>query len=346
MPMRPSRVLVRPAPRGFIALALALLLAAPAARSEEKSTLALPLRLQPKPGEAFHRLQTQSMTFTQPGIGPDGGDVVGAQSFATRPVYRAEETLADGSTAMSLVIEAMKVESTSPTGETAAFDSEDAASFAAAEANPLLATFRPMAGSTLHLVVGRNGSVSSVKGMEAIADKFVANIPPGEECDSARDSFLKQLGEAGMISSQEAVLKFAPNREVSPGDSWDVVNTFSSGFPMIIRSSATLREFADGRAIVDMESVVEPNPDAPAVDQGGAMLRYELFGAMTGTVVLLEESGFPESFDFELTAKGHLVAEVPGRDEPIRVPLEIEMKNAWRPSEAKQGSQADARRMR
>ena len=118
-----------------------------------------------------------------------------------------------------------------------------------------------------------------------------------------------------------------PDVPVGIGDSWTKESYILDIFPAIIKSKYTLRNRQNGISTIEVQSTVEPNPDAQAkpMDFGAANLSYEITGTTEGAIQVEESSGWTISGKYTQKMSGVMKMEnttQPSRNMSIHITIE------------------------
>jgi hypothetical protein len=62
--------------------------------------------------------------------------------------------------------------------------------------------------------------------------------------------------------------------------------------PTVVNNTWTLKSRQDGVIFIDVQSTVEPNPNAPALEMGTAKVKHKLSGTQHGTIEMDEATGW------------------------------------------------------
>ncbi|GIW86058.1 MAG: hypothetical protein KatS3mg108_0382 [Isosphaeraceae bacterium] len=130
----------------------------------------------------------------------------------------------DGSIPVSTKIDAFKATMTLPGGLIVAFDSANPDAKADDPMlQPILDALKTSAGVEYTFVVGKDGSITAIEGLEAVREKFEASNP--ETVDLLKDRFQPDAMKKA-ISDE---LNILPETLVRPGDSWTRTQTQQLG---------------------------------------------------------------------------------------------------------------------
>lgn len=163
--------------------------------------------------------------------------------------------------------------------------------------------FGALIGQPFGLSIAPDGSVKSVTGMDAIAEKMTRAVT-GDGAMAAQLSaqMKQQFSNVAVKSMFEQSLKIYPAVAVKPGDSWNVENTMTvSGMNTIIRIKYTLKEVGKNGATIGMDATLDM--------QSGAGMEGTLSGTQTGVMTVDVKSGMPVSSELSQKINGTLKAQ-------------------------------------
>ncbi|ANH82174.1 hypothetical protein A8C56_15430 [Niabella ginsenosidivorans] len=193
-------------------------------------------------------------------------------------------------------------------GQKMEFNSESADS-----ANAGNKTFKAIKGSKINVVIGSDGSVKSVKGTDELAAKAGADNAQAKQ-------LLKQLfSEAALKSSFEQSLKFYPNDPVKQGSTWALTTKVESPYNMTFQNNYTLSQINGDRSTINVDGKVSTE-GAAKFEQQGMSMEITLDGTNTGTLMVNNKTGIPESSDLVQHLKGKVNAM--GQEIPVEIDIE------------------------
>lgn len=271
----------RRAETGF-ALALLAVCAGVAAKQGGKVRLGLELA----EGES-HRMKVvidQQVNQTVMGMAQDLD-----QTMET--IYRFDVTEVDeqGVALVSWTQEWIRMSQQGPMGNIE-YDSSDSV----AASSPLVQGYAAMVGKEFGARIARTGAVTDVRGFDAVLEELLTDMPLGEgpQADALRETLRGQIGDEAMADMLTSTLAIYPTEPVGIGDSWSRRTEISTGFPVVTETTWTLKERRDGVAVIDVQSTVSANPDAPPLQMGAMAIRIELAGDQAGTIEVDEATGW------------------------------------------------------
>ncbi|NIR46634.1 MAG: hypothetical protein GWN99_19700 [Gemmatimonadetes bacterium] len=209
----------------------------------------------------------------------------------TEMVYAVavEEVDAEGTAVVEWTYDELRFEQTSPMGQLL-YDSSDPN----AAVSPMLAGYAALVGASFWARMTSTGQVLDVWGVEPILQKMLDEmaLPPGPQSEQLQEQLRNQFGDQAMREMLTRMMAVYPTEPVVVGDSWTSRNAITSGFPITIDATYTLRERRGGVAFVDVAATVESTPGAGGMQMGGTTLEFDLSGEQSGTLEIDEISGW------------------------------------------------------
>jgi len=217
--------------------------------------------------------------------------------------YIYDITSADGDNRkMNVTLDHIKIDG-KMMGQNMSYDSKDPNS----AANNPLAVAGNMVGKPFSIIVSPKGEIIKVDGF----DKLM------KETDPQGQGVSQQLTDSTIKKMMGATLDMFPEKAVKIGDSWTKNTTMDvQPFSMAIETRYTLKSVADGKANIDVASVIKVNPAGQA-DPRMKDVKIELNGTQTGTMVVATESGQLISGDIKQSITGKINTQ--GMEMPMNV---------------------------
>lgn len=204
-------------------------------------------------------------------------------------VVAVEEVDADGNAVIRWTYDELRFEQKSPVGHLT-YDSSDTA----AAISPMLAGYKALVGASFWARMTSTGEVVEVWGVEPILQKMLDQmaLPPGPQSQQLQQQLRNQFGDEAMKEMLTRMMAVYPSGPVTVGDSWSSRNSVTTGFPITVDATYTLRERRAGMSFVDVVATVESTPGGEGMQMGGASLKFDLSGDQTGTLEIDEASGW------------------------------------------------------
>ncbi len=164
-----------------------------------------------------------------------GGNTVSEQTQTMR--WSVSEVAPNGDATITVTTEHVQVEMSGPTGNVS-YDSrtDEAPTVPAAQ------MFAAMAGLSYTMVIGPQGTVKSVQGMDQLIDKMIGALPP--KAMTLGQGIREMFSEENITNMMQQSIQIFPQEPVGPGDSWP--HSFSMSNPMIGGVTMNLTFTVDG----------------------------------------------------------------------------------------------------
>ena len=165
-----------------------------------------------------------------------GGNTVSEQTQTMR--WSVREVAPNGDATITVTTEHVQVEMSGPTGNVS-YDSrtDEAPTVPAAQ------MFAAMAGLSYTMVIGSQGTVKSVQGMDQLIDEIMGALPP-EAMALGQGMLGEMFSEESITNMMQQSIQVFPQEPVGPGDSWQ--RSFSMSNPMIGGVTMNLTFTVDG----------------------------------------------------------------------------------------------------
>lgn len=159
---------------------------------------------------------------------------------------------------------------------------------------PIIA--RPLANLInipFHLTIKKDGSVSSVKGMEENITKAFEGfaINDDEIKEFVLSSIKSQYGNEALFETFERMFAFYPGKIVLPGEKWNKTVAFTNKEPFIMESSYELIEQNNGVAVIAVNSKLRTDKEK-AARTPDKYTGQELVGEQKGKLMVDQISGW------------------------------------------------------
>ncbi len=161
--------------------------------------------------------------------------------------------------------------------------------------------YNAILGHQLQMVLSKTGKLLSINGNSEMLDKMMEKVQGNDlmSKEQFKASMESQFGDKAMAKSFGGVTQIYPSTAVKIGDTWTKSDTLDGTISLITYTTYTLTEIKEGKAYLNVNGTISPNPNAKGVDMMGMKMRYNLEGTQTGTMILDEKTGWVD--DAELT---------------------------------------------
>ena len=178
-------------------------------------------------GEEVKYRVTQQTTATVSGL-PDGMGNMNVETTMAQVIRSVvKDVAADGVVTVEQVYESIRTDINSPMARVT-FDSANRD--AAADVNPMNATFRAMVGESFVIVVSPTGVVLKVEGVDRLMEKVFKTIPQSPAFTAAMQGMRNALSDESMKQMLSQGFARFPDRAVKVGESWSGESTMINPF--------------------------------------------------------------------------------------------------------------------
>jgi len=159
---------------------------------------------------------------------------------------------------------------------------------------PLARGFAGLVGQKFTMEMTPMGIVKNVRGVDGLITNIVKqlNIADSNARISLEESLREQFGEEAMKDTLEKMTAIFPEGPVTIGESWTKKVEITTGTPMILDNTWTLKDRKEGVAFIQGDSVIRSNPEVPSVERGSMGINYELSGKQEGMIQVDEKTGW------------------------------------------------------
>ncbi|HUU28119.1 MAG TPA: DUF6263 family protein [archaeon] len=279
---------------------LALVITAPGLKAGEK----IELRLRLQKGESYNLRNVLEQAVTQT-IGGQKVEKVNTLRMEYR--FEVEGLDPDGTASVKTTYQSCAMKMTGPDGGSIEYDS---ASPTAVD-NPILKIYAALVGKDFRMRITSMGHVREVTGMQAVMKQVLENLdlPDGPQRDGIESYLKNQFGDQAIKEAMDNMLAVYPDQPVGIGDSWKRRSVISGIYPVIIENTWTLKDHREGRSVIEVNSLIKPDPEAPPMEMGPMKIKPEFSGEMTGTMELDESTGWIKSAKMDQELSGELKME-------------------------------------
>lgn len=274
------------------------------------------LRLRLREGETYQVRVAEEMTFG-PLPGSSREEPPMTKVFGVSCLVK--DVRADGIADVEIKYDLVRARQAAPTGS-AEFDSSEAAP--ADSLDPSMRTVAALAGASFRIDVTPMGQVTMLTGADQMVSQMLEDV---ENKEAVEERAKREYGDEAMKTVTQELFGTFPEEPVDIGDSWSARSVAPRGFAAVAHDRWTLRSRRGGVALLELQSTVRPDPDAPATDLGGARLEYELRGTRAGSVLIDEATGWVLRSTVRQSLSGQLKVEDGAQSSEIAAfPVSIE----------------------
>lgn len=182
--------------------------------------------------------------------------------------------------------------------------------------NPFGVAFSALKGSKFSMLVGENGSVMKVEGIEEMISQMMNKVNELLVSDTSKvksdvlDMVKSEYSEEKIRKQMEASLKIFPDKQVSVGDSWKIKNIVDGVVPMETETEYHLKDIRSDVAVLDVKGTFD-------IDQSSAMGKIKLKGTQEGEMTVDKATGF--------TLKSKITQKMSGTSEAMGMSLPMDI---------------------
>lgn len=266
----------------FIAATLVLLGHYGWASAQEK----FDLRMHWTKGDTHEMSVTLDQTIAQT-LGPAHQE--SSQSMGVTYTFKVEEVDAQGNATISVRYDAVRFHAKTPSGVV----DYDPTKPANGPLPVMVTALASLVGQSYSVTVSPHGAVTQVAGVQKMLDNVLSHltIPDGVLRFAAEKTIRQQLSEANLKQSLRDVFTPFPDHSVTIGETWSRSTPVTMGFPMNVETTYTLQSRDNGIATISISGRVATAPNA-RMDLGTVKMDYDLKGEQTGSLEVIESSGW------------------------------------------------------
>ena len=269
------------------------------------------LRLRLEPGKAYKLRMTAAQTITQT---MGGAKQEMAQTVGFQLKHDVQEVGDDGTAVIQVTYDSVQYKVDGPIAQ---IDYDSSNPPPADALHPMVKGFAALVGESFWMDLTPQGQPTRIEG----ADQLVARV--AEKTDPMLENQLKQqFGDQALKEMMEQMMGIYPDQPVAVGDSWSKKMVITKGLPMVMNNTWTLKSRQDGVAFIDVQSNLEPNPDAPALRMGPAKVKQQLSGTQQGSIEMDEATGWVLRSTVDQELSGDLAVE--GGPQAMTIPMSVE----------------------
>ena len=276
------------------------------------------LRLRLEPGKAYKLRMTaaQKITQTLAGMKQEMPQTTG---FELR--HDVKEVRDDGTAVIRVTYDSFQYKTEGPMGKV---DYDSSKPPAEEALHPMAKGFAALVGESFWIDLTPLGRATRVEGADQLAARVAAKIEvPMESLRATVEQQMKdQFGDQALKETMEQMMGIYPDQPVGVGDSWSKKMVVTRGMPVVINNTWTLKSRREGVAFIDVQSSVEPNPDAEPMEMGPAKVKPRLAGTQQGSIEMDEATGWVLRSTVKQQLSGALTIE--GGPEQATVPMSVQ----------------------
>ncbi len=199
----------------------------------------------------------------------------------------------------------------------------DTASLAAVD--PMSTIFSSLVDKKFEAQIGMKGKIKEVTGLEEIITSATSSL--GEQASMINEQISAGFGDAGLAKNLEMLTAIMPESEVKVGSTWNNEQYTSSGLPLIVKNTFTLKSIDKGIAEITVSADMSVDPENGSTEIQGMPATFFLEGTRTGTFDMEVSTGFITSAEINDEIVGSIsLAANDQMPEGMTIPLEMKTK--------------------
>lgn len=157
--------------------------------------------------------------------------------------------------------------------------------------------YKAMIGIPVSVIMTKKGNVQSIKGVEKLSEAMMnslenIDLPIGKE--QITSQFTQQFNEASIKQLLERTTAYFPDKDVSIGDSWNIVMDMHDPYVLSVNMDMTLKEVEDNIAILEGKGDVS-TPEGIISEEQGIQVKVNLKGTQSGIIKIDMNTGWTVS---------------------------------------------------
>lgn len=252
-----------------------------------------------------------------------GNEQVINQNAGTITIMELKE-LGNGSNTYTLWYDNISMGISQGGGMTQTFNSDTTQ---LASVDPMSQIFSSLTGKKFEANIDLSGKIAEVKGLEQIISD--ATSPMGEQAGMIGEQISAGFGDSGLAKNMEMLTAIMPAEPVKVGSTWTNIQFTSSGLPLLVNNTYTLKSISGGKAVIDIKATISVDPDESSTELQGMKATYYMEGSRTGTLEMEVSTGFVTSADINDEIIGSIsIASNAQMPDGMTIPIEMNSNTA------------------
>lgn len=275
------------------------------------------LRLHWTKGDTHQMSVTLDQTIIQT-LGPAHQET--SQTMSVTYTFKVDDVDAQGNATISVHYDAVRFHAKTPSGVV----DYDPTKPATGPVPVMVTALVSLVGQSYSVTVNPHGTVTQVAGVQKMLDNVLSHLTISEGVlrFAVEKTIRQQLSEANLKQSLGDVFAPFPDHPVAIGESWSRTTPVTMGFPMNVETTYTLQSRDNGIATISVAGKVATAPNA-MMDLGAVKMDYHLKGQQTGSLEIIESSGWTRAATLSQHLEGQATVRGPNVD-PQTIPVTIQ----------------------
>lgn len=189
--------------------------------------------------------------------------------------------------------------------------------------DPMSKIFSSLTGKKFDANINSTGKIVEVKGLEEIITNATSSM--GEQAGIIAEQMSAGFGDSGLAKNMEMLTAIMPGESVKVGSTWTNQQFTSTGLPLIVANTFTLKSVENGIAVIDVKANITVDPDAASTEIQGMKAAYFMEGSRTGTIQLEVNTGWANSAEINDKIVGSITIEANAQmPDGMTIPIEMD----------------------
>ena len=173
-----------------------------------------------------------------------------------------------------------------------------------ATVDPMSSLFSHLTNSKFEAIFDRKGKIQSVSGLEEIITDATSGLGP--QGAAIAPELSASFGDNGLTKNLEMITAILPDEPIKIGSTWTNTQFTSSGLPLILNNTYTLKNVDNGVATIDVAGKLSVDPNNSSTNLQGMEATYFMDGTRTGTIQMEVATGWVKSAEFNDSIAGSI----------------------------------------
>lgn len=191
--------------------------------------------------------------------------------------------------------------------------------------DPMSALFSHIVNNKFQATFDRKGKVQNISGLEEIITNATSGLGP--QGAAVAPQLSASFGDNGLTKNMEMITAIIPDEPVKVGSTWTNEQFTSSGLPLLLNNTYTLKKVNDGIATIDVAGILSVDPNNATADLQGMDATYFMDGTRSGTIQMEVATGWVKSAQFTDSIAGSItIAANDKMPDGATIPIEMNTK--------------------